>query len=571
MVAVAAITFTTALLPPIQVWLGKRLVDGVAKSLRHPVSFHSLLPIVIGLGLVTAISRLGSIYSSTQQTLLGERVNIVATAAFLAKAADVDLGNYDDPIWHDRHQRAMIGLNFRPVQLTSQTISLGGSIVTMIGMLGLLFSLHPLLVLLSVGSVIPGLMAQRRANAAIYQHAWTWTADDRERGYLRGLVSDPSVATEVRAFNTGDYLLDRFEVLSEAEYQRKVKLYRLADRMYGLGGLVSGVLLAICYGFVASRGAAGVLGPGDVAALIGALASITTQVNAISSSIANIEQHATFLEDYYAFLDLPRLVPRVDNPKPLPVELDDGIRFEGVHFSYPTSGTVALDGLDLHIRKGEMMALVGDNGAGKTTVVKLLERFYDPAQGRVLVGGVDMRDADPEELRGRIGVLFQDFTKYALTAKENVTFGRVQRPYDEGEIWDAIHRARAAEVLADLRDGLDSRVGRLFEGGHDLSGGQWQRLALARLIYRNADVWILDEPTSALDPEAEAAIFGELREQLAGRIGIVISHRFSTVRIADRIAVLSAGKVIELGTHEELVARGGRYAELFELQAAGYR
>jgi ATP-binding cassette subfamily B protein len=227
--------------------------------------------------------------------------------------------------------------------------------------------------------------------------------------------------------------------------------------------------------------------------------------------------------------------------------------------------------LTLHIRSGELIALVGENGAGKSTLVKLLLRFYDTDQGSVRVGGVDVKDLDPEALRSRIGVLFQDYASYELTVRENVVMGRPDGTVDDARVMQALRDSRSDWLVKKMPNGLDSKVGRLFEGGHDLSGGEWQRLALARIMYRDADIWILDEPTSSLDPEAEAGIFAELKENLEGRIGIVISHRFSTVRIADRIAVIVDGRVAELGTHEELLAAGGRYSQLFELQAAGYR
>jgi ATP-binding cassette, subfamily B, bacterial len=225
----------------------------------------------------------------------------------------------------------------------------------------------------------------------------------------------------------------------------------------------------------------------------------------------------------------------------------------------------------LRISRGELLALVGENGAGKSTLVKLLMRFYDPQKGSVRIGGVDLRDVDPDDLRHRIGVLFQDYATYELSIRENVVMGRPDAEVRDERVAQALRDARSEWLVRKMKKGLDSRVGRLFEGGHDLSGGEWQRLALARLMYRAADIWILDEPTSSLDPEAEAGIFAELKANLKGRIGIVISHRFSTVRIADRIAVVADGRVTELGTHEQLLRANGRYAQLFELQAAGYR
>jgi ATP-binding cassette subfamily B protein len=284
-----------------------------------------------------------------------------------------------------------------------------------------------------------------------------------------------------------------------------------------------------------------------------------------------VDQHTTFLDDYFSFLAIEPLVPVPAEPRSAPSRLARGIEFDDVTFKYPGGTEPAVAGLSLHIQDGELMALVGENGAGKSTLVKLLLRFYDADQGSVRVGGVDVKDMDPAALRGRIGVLFQDYTNYELSIRENVVMGRPDGTVDDERVMKALRDSRSEWLVKKMPKGLDSKVGRLFDGGHDLSGGEWQRLALARIMYRNADIWILDEPTSSLDPEAEAGIFAELKENLRGRIGIVISHRFSTVRIADRIAVIAQGRVTELGTHEELVGARGRYAQLFDLQAAGYR
>jgi ATP-binding cassette subfamily B protein len=244
---------------------------------------------------------------------------------------------------------------------------------------------------------------------------------------------------------------------------------------------------------------------------------------------------------------------------------------DDVSFTYPNATAPALDGVSLTLRRGEMVALVGENGAGKSTIVNLLLRFYDPDRGSIRIGDVDIREVDLDDLRRHFGVLFQDFTKYQYTARENITFGRPDEEPDEQAMRRALLAARAEDVVAALPHGLDTNLGWLFEGAVHLSGGQWQRIALARLIYRDAPIWILDEPTSALDAEAEAAVFAELRAQLQGRIGIVVSHRFSTVRTADRIVVVADGRILEAGSHDELMARGGRYAQMFDLQAAGYR
>ena len=302
-----------------------------------------------------------------------------------------------------------------------------------------------------------------------------------------------------------------------------------------------------------------------------AFTTVAGSLGQISSTFAAVDQHTTFLDDYFSFLSITPLVP-VPAAEPADAKWHiDSIDFDRVTFQYPGGTEPAVKDLNLHIRRGELVALVGENGAGKSTLVKLLLRFYDADAGSVRVGGIDLKDLDPELLRSRIGVLFQDYATYELTVRENVVMGRPGPEVDDARVTQALRNARSDWLVNRMPNGLDSKVGRLFEGGHDLSGGEWQRLALARIMYRDADIWILDEPTSSLDPEAEAAIFAELKENLRGRIGIVISHRFSTVRIADRIAVVADGRVTELGSHDELLRARGRYAALFELQAAGYR
>jgi ATP-binding cassette subfamily B protein len=284
-----------------------------------------------------------------------------------------------------------------------------------------------------------------------------------------------------------------------------------------------------------------------------------------------VDQHTRFLDDYFSFLKIEALIPVPPKPLALPEGKIDGISFQNVSFHYPGGHGEAVENLSLNIRSGELMALVGENGAGKSTLVKLLLRFYDVQKGAVKIGGIDVKDMDPETLRSRIGVLFQDYATYELSVRENVMLGWPYDKADDEKVMKALKDSRSEWLVKKMANGLDAKVGRLFEGGHDLSGGEWQRLALARIMYRNADIWILDEPTSSLDPEAEASIFAELKENLKGRIGIVISHRFSTVRIADRIAVIDEGHIKELGTHHELLAAGNTYARLFELQASGYR
>jgi ATP-binding cassette subfamily B protein len=313
------------------------------------------------------------------------------------------------------------------------------------------------------------------------------------------------------------------------------------------------------------------LSAGELTATIGATAAIAGQVGLISSSLLTLDQHGQFLNDYFSFLKIPALIGPPVRPVPIAPMARTRLEFCGVTFQYPGAPEPALRRLDLTIEPGQLVALVGLNGAGKTTLVKLLLRLYDPQEGCVRLGGVDLRQLDPVELRRRIGVLFQDYGTYELRVRDNVRFGHVERREDDAAMLDSLRAAEAGPLVSGLQGGLDAIVGRLFEGGHDLSTGEWQRLALARLLYRDADFWVLDEPTASLDAEAEAAIFGQLRRQLSGRSGMVISHRFSTVRSADLIVVMERGVIVERGRHDGLVAAGGRYARLFALQAAGYR
>jgi len=450
-------------------------------------------------------------------------------------------------------------------------LGLSGNIVTIILMAGLLASLHYLLVVLALSASLLSLIIESRITSRLYKYFYRETPEERERQYIGDMFIVPRSIKEIRAFVLGDYLLGRHRNISEDLFSQREKIYSAGARTSMLSGIVSGTILGAAYVFVTLRGIAGTIDPGGVVLVIGAFTAVSGTLSQITSTFVAVDQHTTFLDDYFSFLAIGPPLPVPQHPMVLPEGKVTEIAFENISFTYPGGTAPAVEGLDLHIRSGELIALVGENGAGKSTLVKLLLRFYDVDKGAVTIDGIDVRDLDPEALRSRIGILFQDYATYELSVKENIIMGSPYAAADDERIAKAIRDSRSEEVVHKLPNGLESKVGRLFEGGHDLSGGEWQRLALARIMYRDADIWILDEPTSALDPEAEAAIFAELKENLRGRIGIVISHRFSTVRIADRIGVIDDGRVTELGSHEELLKAGGRYAKLFEIQAAGYR
>lgn len=561
----------SAAVQPATVVLGSMLVSRIANATLGSITFTDVLPIIVGLWTVSAVQRAIGAYQGFGRDLFVRRVQLEAERRLLAKASTVDLGHFDNSDWHDRLARAKRDVSWRPGDLTWSVLGLSGNVVTILLMAGILASLHWVLVALALGAAGLALLLERRNTVRMYEYFYRETPEEREREYIGNLLVEPKSTKEVRAYVLADHLLGRHRRISEELLAKRTEMYRAGARTSLITGLVSGTSLALAYAFVAWRGVEGLIDAGGIVLVIGAFSAVAGTLGTISSTFVAVDQHTTFLDDYFSFLSIEPLVPAPGAPQEVPHRLEKGIEFRDVSFEYPGGHAPALDGFDLTIRDGELLALVGENGAGKSTFVKLLLRFYDPTRGSIRIGGVDLRDIPPQVLRERIGVLFQDFATYELTVRENVAMGRPSVPFDDERIQKALRDARADALVRKLPSGLDSRTGRLFEGGHDLSGGEWQRLALARIMYRDADVWILDEPTSSLDPEAEAAVFAELKANLKGRIGIVISHRFSTVRIADRIAVIDDGRVQELGTHEELLEARGRYARLFELQAAGYR
>jgi ATP-binding cassette subfamily B protein len=561
----------SAAMPPIAVYLGAVLVNRIASARLQALGWQDVLPIILGLWAATGVQRAIGAYMGYGRNLFVRRVQLEAERRLLEQASKVDLGHFDNSDWHDRLARAKRDVSWRPGDLTWSVLGLSGNIVTIVLMAGLLASLHWVLVFLALMAAILSLVLERRVTARLYEFFYKETPEEREREYLGDLLVQPRTTKEIRAYVLADYLLGRHRDRSEELYRQRELMYRSGTRVSLLTGLVTGTALALAYLFVAIEGVSGTIDPGGVVLVIGAFTSVSGTLGNISSTFVAVDQHTTFLEDYFSFLAVGRLIPVAERPREVPNTFEAGIEFDNVTFTYPGGTEPAVKDLKLHIRGGELIALVGENGAGKSTLIKLLLRFYDPSDGAIRVGGADLRELDPESWRSRIGVLFQDFASYELSVRENVQMGRPGQIADDGKVLSALEDARSDWLLKKMPRGLDAKVGRLFEGGHDLSGGEWQRLALARIMYRDADIWILDEPTASLDPEAEAAIFAELKEILRGRIGIVISHRFSTVRIADRIAVIEDGKVSELGTHEELLKARGRYAHLFELQAAGYR
>jgi len=560
-----------AIMTPVTVYLGAMLVNNIAKARVAPIPFTDILPIIIGLWVAICLHRAISGYMGYAQSLFVRRVELEAEKRLIAQAAKMDLGHFDQSDWHDRLERAKRDVSWRPGDLTWSVLGLSSNIITIVLMASLLASLHYILVLLALLAAAISLVLESRMTSRLYEFFYKRTSEERERNYIGDLLVQPRTTKEIRAYVLADYLIERHHKVTDNLFRQRARIYKSGTKVSIFTAIITGTTLALAYLFVGLKGAAGLVDPGGVVLVIGAFTTVAGTLSQISGTFVAVDQHTIFLEDFFSFLSIQPLVPIPKKPLKLPEVLHDGIEFDDVSFSYPSGHGQAVANLNLKINNGELIALVGENGVGKSTIIKLLLRFYDVNKGSIRVGGVDVRDLHPDTLRSRIGVLFQDFANYELSIRENVVMGRPKEPVRDENVMKALVDARSEWLLHKMPKGLDSKVGRLFEGGHDLSGGEWQRLALARIMYRDADIWILDEPTSAMDPEAEAAIFAELKENLKGRIGIVISHRFSTVRMADRIAVIADGHISEIGTHDELLQADGRYAHLFEIQAAGYR
>lgn len=564
-----ALCVVAALMPPFVVLLSKRLVDLVATG--SSVERNEWVPIALLLGLGFGLQRWMMVWQQSRERQFGETLTQHADRRFLEAAYSAEISCFDDSAWHDQMQRAARSLVSRPANLVRAALQLLGATITCVGMFWILYSVNPALVLIGVAAVVLGIPFQRHQSREAYRLFFSQTSKERERYYLRTLMTDARFAKEVRAYDIGPHFHDRHGVLVARWLSDLRSMTRRTEKCNLAIAAITATAACAAYLLVVDRALMGGNTAGDVAAMVGAFGALVSQLSAASYAVAGLDENAKFLDDYFEFLTLSGALTVRDQATDLPARLQGGIQFTDVTFRYPQCTTPALSGLSLDIGEGEMLALVGANGAGKTTLIKLLLRFLDPDAGSVSIGGVDLRDVEPAQVRSRIGVLFSDFATYDLTARENVHFGRVERRTEDKEVLCALEAAQALRMVQGLPKGLDSNVGALFQGGRDLSAGEKQRLALARLIFRSADIWILDEPTSALDVEAEAALFTEFKQLLGDRIGILVSHRFSTVRHADKIALVEHGEIVEMGSHEELISRQGKYARLFSLQAAGYK
>ncbi len=571
-----------ALLPVITLYVGKLIVDEVVHQVRlggfpgdlttalHDGRFDHLATLLaLEFALAVLADLLGRVVAMVD-SLLGERYADLTSIRLMEHAASLDLEDFEDADLQDQLDRARRQIAGRS-SLLSQLLQQAQDAITLVSFAVGLAVYAPWLIVLLAVALVPAFLGEFHFNAQSYAVNYQWTPERRELDYLRMVGASASNAKEVKSFGLNRFLIDRYRVLSQSIYLAN---RRIALRRASWGGLFTtlGTMgYYAAYAFIAWRTVTGAFSIGDLTFLSTSFRRLRTLLETLLTGFSQVAGQALYLDDLFSFFRIQPEILSPPNPRPFPRPLREGFVFEDVGFRYPDAERWAVRHLSFTLRAGEVLALVGENGAGKTTLVKLLSRLYDPDEGRILLDGHPLAEYDLDDLRLNIGVIFQDFVRYYFNASDNIAVGRIEAREDAPRIADAARRSLADQVIGKLPKGYAQMLGKLFKGGVDLSGGEWQKVAIARAYMRDAPLLILDEPTAALDARSEYEVFQRFKELSHGKTAVIISHRFSTVRMADRIIVLEGGRVAESGSHDELVAAGGHYAELFELQAAGYR
>ena len=577
-----ALRLVRALLPLTGLYVGKLIIDAVVAASRVPpgegglgaalasgrlTPLIGLLALEFGLAVATNLLARGS---SLVDSLIAERFSNVTSLRLMRHTATLDLEQLESSAGQDRLDRARRQVTGRTTLLT-QLFGQAQDAITVLSLAAGLVAYAPWLIVLLCVALVPGFLGEKHFNALNYRLDYFRTTERRQLDYLRYLGSSTETAKEVKLFDLSAFLADRFDRFAQTMYRENRKLAINRAAWGGLFAALASLAYYAAYFVIVWRTVAGQFTLGDLTFLAGSFLRLRGLLEGLLLGFSQVAGQALYVADLFAVLDARPTITAPTAPAPVPHPIREGFVFEDVGFRYANADGWAVRHLDLTIRAGETVALVGRNGAGKTTIVKLMARLYDPSEGRVLLDGRDLRTYDLDELRARIGVIFQDFVRFHFTAADNIGVGRVAERDDRARVEQAASRSLADRVIGRLPLGYAQPLGRRFNDGVDLSGGEWQTVAIARAYMREADVLILDEPTAALDARAEFEVFQRFGDLAAGRTAVLISHRFSTVRMADRILVLDGGRVIEDGSHEGLVERGGRYAELFALQAAGYR
>jgi ATP-binding cassette subfamily B protein len=575
-IVMAALTLFSGFLPLSQAWAGGLILNSVTTSFQHKLSplagLEAALPY---LGLEFALLLVSAVLTQVRRLaehVLNARLGHYINTSVIRKALSLDLQYFEDASFYDKLQNARREADFRALGIINGSFLVVQNVITLLSFAVALIAFNPLVAVLLFAATIPSFIAQNKYSKLQFR-LLTWRAPEfRRMQYFEHILTVDNSVKEVKLFGLGEPLLRRYNDMFWKIFEEDEHLARRRSWISLFWGLVAsasyyGAYAWVIYEFVAGRIP---IGTGLVFYLTLFRSSQGT-FQGLFDNVNRLYENGLFMDNLFGFLQLAPQMPVAERPAPMPAEFKRGLEFRHVSFRYPGRDDWALRDVNLQIAPGEKIALVGPNGAGKTTLIKLLTRLYDPTDGEILLDGVDLRAYDPDELRQKIGVIFQDFVRYQLTAKENIGFGQIDQLDDQARLDSSAERGGADEVLAELPEGMDTMLGRWFDKGHELSGGQWQKIALSRAFMRDGEVLVLDEPTAALDAEREYEIFQRFHDLTAGKIAVLISHRFSTVRMADRIAVVENGQISELGSHAELLARGGTYARLFEMQAEGYR
>lgn len=568
----AVLTVISGLLPAAIAYTGKLIVDGVVRAAQTGETVDqqwALRYVAMEAGILVAQSATQQGIQTCQsllRVLLGQQVNVL----ILEKALTLELAQFEDSEIYDQMTRARQEASSRPISLVTGSFALAKHLLALLTLGGLLLAFSPWAVGILFLAALPSFIAETRFAGEAFRLFRRRAPETRQQVYLETLIAREDFAREVKLYQLGPLFLDRYREIFQRLYQEGRDLtLRRGSWSFGLGSLGTLTFYG-AYAWIVLETVAGRITLGDMTLYLTVFRQGQTTLSTLLGSLGSLYEDALYLSNLYEFLEL-RIPPRPEGADHGPIP-GDGIRFEGVSFRYPGSSKPALQNIWLHIRPGEKLALVGKNGSGKTTLINLLVRMYPPDSGRITLDGLDLQKWDLEVLHRRIGVIFQNFVRYQFTAGENIGLGDVQHLQERPRWFLAAEKGMARPFIEELPQGFDAQLGKWFRDGEELSGGQWQKIALSRAFMRSqANILVLDEPTAAMDAEAEYEIFERLHALTQNQIAILISHRFSTVRMADQIAVMEEGRIVEQGSHAELLALGGRYAHLFSLQAAGYQ